>query len=93
MDDKTWVKYVKSMCAISINDIFQKYGDNDLIFKGNEAKNPPDDKLKRAIEKVQGYAKEYFYDKMLVDGKIGSQTLTAILFLYISYLKSTGKIK
>ena len=93
MDDKTWVKWVKSICAITINDIFQKYGDKDLIFKGNETKTPPDDKLKKAIEKVQGYAKEYFYDKMLVDGKIGSQTLTAILFLHMSYLKSTGKIK
>lgn len=93
MDDQTWVKWVKSICAITINDVFQKYADQDLIFKGNELKNPSDEKLKKAIEKVQGYAKEYFYNKMLVDGKIGSQTLTAILFLHISYLKSTGKLK
>jgi hypothetical protein len=93
MDEATWVKWVKSVCAITVNDVFKKYNDPDLTFTGSQAKKPDDAKLKTALEKIQGYAKEYFYDKMLVDGKIGSQTLTAILFIYMSYLKSEGKIK
>jgi hypothetical protein len=93
MDEATWVKWVKSVCAITVNDVFKKYNDPDLTFTGSQAKKPDDAKLKKAVEKIQGYAKEYFYDKMLVDGKIGSQTLTAILFIYMSYLKSEGKIK
>ena len=93
MDQQTWEKWVKSISATTINEVFQKFGDLDLIFDESEIKNPPAQKLKKAIEKLQGYAKEYFYDKMLVDGKIGSQTLTAIIFLHISYLKATGKLK
>jgi hypothetical protein len=93
MDEATWVKWVKSICAIAVNDVFKKYNDPELTFTGGQAKKPDDEKLKKAVEKIQGYAKEYFYDKMLVDGKIGSQTLTAILFIYMSYLKLEGKIK
>jgi hypothetical protein len=93
MDEATWVRWVKSVCAITANDVFKKYNDPELTFTGGQAKKPDDEKLKKAVEKIQGYAKEYFYDKMLVDGKIGSQTLTAILFIYMSYLKSEGKIK
>jgi hypothetical protein len=93
MDEATWVRWVKSACAITANDVFKKYNDPELKFVEGQAKKPDDAKLKKAVEKIQGYAKEYFYDKMLVDGKIGSQTLTAILFIYMSYLKSEGKIK